>query len=161
MPSHQQAVKVGFGFRTMLPLPPPLQVDSSKQDRGEYGERLALYFFEHVKAMRLVEANWKTRSGPRGEIDLIVRDADILVFVEVRARSRDALVSGAFSLNRKKREVLERTFKTYMRELKKPPRHFRFDIVEVELPAYGCEGVGTLFYYPNVLLFRKDYRLVS
>ncbi len=144
----------------MLPLPPPLKVDSSKQERGEYGERLALYFFERVKGMQLVATNWKTPSGPRGEIDLIVRDGDILVFVEVRARSRDALVSGAFSVTRKKREVLERTFKTYMRGLKKPPRHFRFDIMEVELPPYGREGVGTLFYYPNVLLFRKDFRLV-
>jgi putative endonuclease len=144
----------------MLPLPPPLQVDSSIQDRGEYGELLARYFLERVKGMQLVASNWKTRSGPRGEIDLIVRDKHILVFVEVRARSRAALVSGAFSVNRKKREVLERTFKTYMRGMKKPPRHFRFDIMEVELPPYGCEGVGTLYYYPNVLLFRKDYRLV-
>jgi putative endonuclease len=142
-------------------LPPPLQVDSSKQERGEYGELLARYFLEQVKGMELVESNWKTHSGPRGEIDLILRDKDILVFVEVRARSRDALVSGAFSVTTKKRRILERTFKTYMRGMKPPPRHFRFDIMEVELPPYGREGVGTLFHYPNVLLFRKDYRLVN
>lgn len=141
----------------MLP-PPPLEANANKHKRGEYGEKLAAYFLVDVKQWQLIEANWQTRTRPRGEIDLVLRDDDILVFVEVRARSRDALVSGVFSVNLKKRKVLERTYKTYLRSMKPAPRHFRFDIIEVELPPFGKQGAGVLFHYPNVLLFRKDYR---
>jgi putative endonuclease len=139
--------------------PPPLAKDALKGDRGLYGELLATYYLTRIKELTLVESNWKTTSGPRGEIDLVMRDQAILVFVEVRARSRDALVSGAFSVRRKKRMILERTFKTYLRGMKPRPREFRFDIVEIDLPPFGREGVGILYHYPNVLLFKKDFRL--
>ena len=54
-------------------------------DIGSYGENLARKFLEK-KGFKLIEKNFKT---PRwGEIDLVMKDGDTLVFAEVRFRSR-------------------------------------------------------------------------
>ena len=53
---------------------------------GDAGERLALARLEAL-GYELVEANWRCREG---EIDLIMRDAATLVFVEVRTRRGEA-----------------------------------------------------------------------
>src|SRR5664279_234230 len=55
---------------------------------GELGERAAK---KHLKrlGLKFLTANFRT---PRGEIDLIFRDADCLVFVEVKTRSSDCLL---------------------------------------------------------------------
>ena len=59
---------------------------AAKDDLGRRGERLAE---NHLLARgyRLVERNWRCRQG---EIDLVVRDGDALVFVEVKTRSSTA-----------------------------------------------------------------------
>ncbi len=59
---------------------------AAKDDLGRRGERLAE---QHLLARgyRLVERNWRCRQG---EIDLVVRDGDALVFVEVKTRSSTA-----------------------------------------------------------------------
>ena len=46
--------------------------------------------------------NWRSKRNNRLEIDLIFKDDEILVFVEVRARSSTSLVSGYESINSKK-----------------------------------------------------------
>jgi putative endonuclease len=56
---------------------------AAKDELGRRGERLAE---QHLLARgyRLVERNWRCRQG---EIDLVVRDGEALVFVEVKTRS--------------------------------------------------------------------------
>jgi putative endonuclease len=59
---------------------------AAKDDLGRRGERLA----EHhllARGYRLIERNWRCKQG---EIDLVVRDGDALVFVEVKTRSGTA-----------------------------------------------------------------------
>lgn len=59
---------------------------AAKDELGRRGERLAE---RHLLARgyRLVERNWRCRHG---EIDLVVRDGDALVFVEVKTRTSTA-----------------------------------------------------------------------
>jgi putative endonuclease len=59
---------------------------AATDDLGRRGERLAE---QHLLARgyRLVERNWRCRQG---EIDLVVRDGDALVFVEVKTRTSTA-----------------------------------------------------------------------
>ncbi len=59
---------------------------AAKDDLGRHGEHLAE---QHLLARgyRLVERNWRCRHG---EIDLVMRDGDTLVFVEVKTRSSTA-----------------------------------------------------------------------
>ncbi|WP_166396602.1 YraN family protein [Rubrobacter marinus] len=54
----------------------------SRRATGELGESLALGYLVR-KGYELVERNYRTRHG---EIDLILRGEDVLVFVEVKAR---------------------------------------------------------------------------
>lgn len=59
---------------------------AAKDELGRRGERLAE---RHLLARgyRLIERNWRCRQG---EIDLVVRDGDALVFVEVKTRTGTA-----------------------------------------------------------------------
>jgi putative endonuclease len=72
-----------------LPGPPSkLRRDRRLKDKspGAWGEDLALrYLIQH--GYTLLDRNYRTR---RGEIDLIVRKDDILVFVEVKLRRQTA-----------------------------------------------------------------------
>lgn len=116
--------------------------------RGRLGERLAARFLRREKAFRIVTRNW--RNG-RDELDLVCRDGEVLVFVEVRARAAGARVSGYHSVTRRKRAALLRACRAYMRRLRRPPAHFRFDIVEVRL-SKDATG-GEVSHFANVPLF--------
>ena len=58
-------------------------VMAAKDDLGRKGEALAADFLEEA-GMQVVERNWRCSQG---EIDLVARDGDELVFVEVKTRS--------------------------------------------------------------------------
>ncbi len=83
-------------------------VQAHRQRLGQQAEWLALRHLEQA-GLKLLRRN--ARAG-RGEIDLILRDGDTLVFVEVRAREDGALVTAAESLSARKcakvRETAER-----------------------------------------------------
>ena len=55
----------------------------NKRDVGAVYERTALFYLEQ-KGYRIVETNFRCRAG---EIDMIARDGEYLVFVEVKYRS--------------------------------------------------------------------------
>ena len=96
---------------------------------GELGERAAK---RHLKrhGLKFLTANFRTQ---RGEIDLVFRDHDCLVFVEVKTRSSEEWVRPAAAVDQERRERLSRTGLDYLRLLKNPKIKFRFDIVEVLL----------------------------
>ena len=96
---------------------------------GREGERVARQYLEHFGLCFLV-ANYRYR---RGVIDLIFRDGEVLVFVEVKARSSDDWVRPATAVTLKKQQILSRTALGYLAELGRPRVPFRFDIVEVIL----------------------------
>ena len=59
-------------------------MSTSKEDKelGAKGEKAAAEFVERI-GMEVIERNWKGKSG---EVDLIARDDDALVFIEVKTR---------------------------------------------------------------------------
>ena len=93
----------------------------------------------------------------REEIDLVSRDGDVLVFVEVKARAAGALVPGYHAVDERKKRVLRRGIKTYLAQLSQKPATFRFDVVEVSLvadPAMKPE----ILHFENVPLFSKHFQ---
>lgn len=119
---------------------------------GGRGERAAEAYLRREKHFTVVQRNW--RHG-RDEIDLVCRDGEILVFVEVKTRAEHALVGGYAAVNRRKRRALSRVYRAYLAQLETKPRVFRFDIVEVE----HHEGVVTAVrHFANVPLFAPLYR---
>lgn len=97
--------------------------------RGELGERAARKHLQRL-GLKFLAANFRSE---RGEIDLVFRDDDCLVFVEVKTRSSENWVRPAAYVNARKRRLLTQTSLDYLRLLRNPPVKIRFDIVEVLL----------------------------
>lgn len=70
--------------------------------RGVAAERRACLHLE-AQGLRLITRNYRCRMG---EIDLVMQDGDAVVFVEVRSRGRNALVSAAESIDAHKQSRL-------------------------------------------------------
>lgn len=125
---------------------------------GDEGERLAADWLQRERGFQLVVRNWRNPADRREEIDLVCRDGEVLVFVEVKARAADALVPGYYAVTRRKKRILERAARTYLRSLRDRPRTFRFDIVEIGLPTDGTPAAPRILHFENVPLFPKHFR---
>jgi putative endonuclease len=118
---------------------------------GELGERAAR---KHLKrhGLKFLTANFRS---PRGEIDLVFRDRDCLVFVEVKTRSSEEWMRPAAAVDKERRGRLTRAGLDYLHLLKNPPVKVRFDIVEVLLQA---SAVREIRHLPNTFEMQKPYR---
>lgn len=67
----------------------------------------------------------------RYEIDIVARDGNCIVFVEVRSRCKNALCSGYFSVNKKKKLNIKIASRAYLTSLKNRELAHRFDIIEI------------------------------
>jgi putative endonuclease len=139
--SHVQRVARWLGCK---PLPPHLQA-------GQLGEKAAK---KHLRkqGLKFLTANFRT---DRGEIDLVFKDSDCLVFVEVKTRSSEAWGRPASAVNRERRQRLTRAALDYLQLLRNPPIKIRFDIVEVLLEA---ETVRDVRHLPNSFAMERPNR---
>ncbi|HUL52474.1 MAG TPA: YraN family protein [Opitutaceae bacterium] len=124
---------------------------------GPEGERRAAEHLAGREGYAIVARNWRNPRDPREEIDLVCRDGDVLVFVEVKSRASTALVPGFFAVNRRKKKVLRRAIHAYLTRLRDRPRTFRFDVVEVVTSAKAPPQV---LHFQNVPLFPKGYHVL-
>ena len=125
--------------------------------RGAEGERLAAAFLRGELGYEVVARNWRNPRDRREEIDLVCRDGEALVFVEVKSRAATARVPGFAAVNRRKRRVLRRAIHAYLTGLRIRPRTFRFDVAEV---ADGGEAKPVVRHFQNVRLFPKRYHVL-
>ena len=119
--------------------------------RGESGEQAAKKFLQR-SGLKFLTANFRSA---RGEIDLIFRDGDCLVFVEVKTRSSEEWTRPAAAVDARKRKLLSQTALDYLKLLKHPEVKFHFDIVEAML-AEGA--VREIRHLPNTFSLSKPYR---
>lgn len=101
---------------------------ADRRSRGRWAEDLAA---RHLTAHGLVcrERNFRSRYG---EIDLVMEDGEVLVFVEVRSRRGTGFLDPAESVDRSKRTRLARTADTWLRSRRTlPVPACRFDVVAV------------------------------
>lgn len=151
---------------------------------GARGEQAAAAWLARERGFEVIACNWRNPRDRRDEIDLVARDGEVLVFVEVKARAPGALVPGFYAVDARKKRVLRRTIQAYLAHLREKPRTFRFDIVEVatggaagDAPSAPERGkVGTsptgearsgatsarrgpeILHFENVPLFSKHFR---
>jgi putative endonuclease len=118
---------------------------------GQVGESAAK---KHLKRSGLKFLTKNFRSD-RGEVDLVFRDDDCLVFVEVKARSSEEWTRPAAAVNKERRGRLTRAALDYLRLLKNPQVKIRFDIVEVLLENGSVREVRHL---PNTFPMERPYR---
>ena len=115
------------------------------------GERAARKHLQK-QGLKFLTANFHSA---RGEIDLVFRDSDCLVFVEVKTRSSEDWVRPAASVNARKRRLLSQSGLDYLKLLKQPQVKLRFDIVEVLLSDGAVREVRHL---PNTFHLSPPYR---
>ncbi|MEP6662926.1 MAG: YraN family protein [Verrucomicrobiota bacterium] len=119
--------------------------------RGALGERAAKKHLQKC-GLKFLCANFRSA---RGEMDLIFRDADCLVFVEVKTRSSEDWTPSAAAVNARKRKLLSGCALDYLQLLKNPEVKMRFDIVEVLLKDGAVREIRHL---PNTFILSKPYR---
>ena len=91
---------------------------------GEKAEALAADFLA-ARGITIVERNFRRRCG---ELDLVARDGDTLVFVEVRLRTRNDFGGAAASITARKRARMAAAAGLYLARLRSTPP-CRFDAV--------------------------------
>ena len=123
---------------------------------GARGEQAAADFLATRHGFKVVARNWRSPRDRRDELDLVCRDGEVLVFVEVKARDEHALVPGYYTVNERKKRALRRAVHAYLGALAHPPRSFRFDVVEVSLRD---RLPPQCLHFENVPLFPKGYHV--
>lgn len=94
---------------------------------GAYGE-LAAASFLRASGCSVLRRNWRPVRG--GELDLVCRDGDCLVFVEVKTRTDGGHGGARRAVNARKRALIRQGAAEWLRQLPDPVL-FRYDIVEV------------------------------
>lgn len=99
---------------------------------GQIGEQHAKeYLNKH--GYDILELNWRCRSG---EIDIIAKDHDILVFVEVRTRkSKDRFGTASESVTYRKQKKVREIALIYLHFSRKHDQDLRFDVITIALDA--------------------------
>ena len=119
--------------------------------RGRIGEAAAKRQLQSL-GLKFLTANFRSE---RGEIDLVFRDGECLVFVEVKTRTAGGWVRPAGAVNARKRRLLSMTALDYLKLLPDRRVSIRFDIVEVLL----MEGkVSEIRHLPNTFALSKPFR---
>lgn len=100
---------------------------NARKTLGELGEKAALALLR-AKGFTLLSQNWRSGSY---EIDLVCRHGQELVFVEVRTRTGNSLVSPKESVNAAKQAKLLRAARMYLNQHNAWNQPCRFDVVSV------------------------------
>ena len=120
------------------------RLGSPRRTVGRRAEHRAQRFLKR-KGLRPLARNYARATG---EIDLVMLDGDVLVFVEVRYRGAGAWTTALDSVDRNKRSRLLRTAELYLGDHPEHRlRHIRFDVVAASRRNYGiaCEWIPDAF----------------
>lgn len=102
---------------------------TAKMTLGERGEDFAARHLRR-QGYKILVRRFKTHAG---EIDIVCRHKDWLVFVEVKTRKSDDYGTPSEAVTREKQKHMSKVALEYLRMLGNPKIHWRFDIVEVLL----------------------------
>jgi len=109
----------------------------TRQELGRLGEEIAVdYFRQH--GMLVLDRNWRPqRANLRGELDLVVRDEDTLVIVEVKTRRCLPFGTPAESVTRRKLRALHSLALAWLDQRQVHAPRMRFDVISITVPPAG------------------------
>lgn len=93
---------------------------------GSKGEDIAAEFLKQ-KGYKILKRNYTT---PLGEADIVAKDNNTIVFVEVKARSSNAFGQPFEAVNKRKQEKLKKVALYYLKH-NKIESHIRFDVISI------------------------------
>lgn len=123
----------------------------SNREFGALGERLAVEYLKK-KRYKILEKNYKNKLG---EIDVIARDGEEIVFIEVKTRPASPYLGGAVAVDARKQLHILRTAALYL-SAKKPKLQPRFDVLELEVDRTSGKLVR-VSHYENAFSQTEDY----
>lgn len=103
-------------------------MEQNKRKKGSDYEQAVGYYLEQ-QGYKILEYNFRCRTG---EIDIIAKDGEYLVFCEVKYRSSRAKGSPLEAVNRKKQQVIYQCAQYYMLTHGIGDVSCRFDVIGVE-----------------------------
>lgn len=107
---------------------------NDKQKLGKYGEDVATRFLLQ-KDYKIIERNFRCRQG---EIDIIAKDKEKLVFVEVKTRSNFNFGLPVEAVDRNKISHILKSAKVYLKLKNIKNTLIRFDVIEVYVLKNRC-----------------------
>jgi putative endonuclease len=106
----------------------------------------------------IVARNWRSPHDRRDEIDLVCRDGEVLVFVEVKARTAGGAGAGILCGGRGgKNGCCGGSAPPTCAAAAEKPRTFRLDVVEVEMPTAAAGGAPVILHFRKCPLFPKHF----
>ncbi|PIV21224.1 MAG: YraN family protein [Deltaproteobacteria bacterium CG_4_8_14_3_um_filter_45_9] len=106
-----------------------------KKELGKKGEEAALRFLKK-RGYRIIEKNYVCKMG---EMDIIAREKDTLVFVEVKTRTSTLFGPPQLAVNSSKQRQLSKVALNYLNEKRLKDVKARFDVVAILLGQKGEE----------------------
>jgi putative endonuclease len=88
--------------------------------------------FLRRQGYKILYRNFRARHG--GEVDIVCRDQDTLVFVEVKTRRGEQFGRPGEAVNLAKRKLISRGALAWLQLLDNPDSQARFDVVEIVVP---------------------------
>ena len=104
---------------------------------GQQAEQIALGYLS-TRGMQLVTRNYRVKQG---EIDLILRDQQTLVFTEVRYRKTIRFVTPEETVNFTKQQKIITTAQCFLSQYTRSYDYLRFDVVTI---------IGDLKHNPEI-----------
>lgn len=100
----------------------------NNQITGSNGEKMAIKFLEN-KGYKILESNFRLRGG---EIDIVARDQECLVFIEVKTRNSHEFGLPEEAITPAKINLLKRAALFYVIKAKWGSRPYRIDVVTID-----------------------------
>lgn len=108
-------------------------MNNPRQIFGNYGEQLAAAYLRE-QGYQLETANWHC---PHGELDLVMRQDALVVFVEVKTRHHTSTAPAFGSITPRKRERLIASAHAYLTAHELDDATWRIDVIAIAIPRKG------------------------
>jgi putative endonuclease len=115
-----------------------------KKRTGNYGEAVVCAYLRN-NGYEILEQNY---TKPFGEIDIIAKRNDVLVFVEVKTRRYNSMIRGVYAVDDQKRKKIIKTADAFLSEYE-DYNSVRFDVAEVTVTNSKIPALLELQYYKS------------
>ena len=112
---------------------------------GEEGEEMAAAFLSE-RGLKIVERRVRLS---RGELDIVARDGEEWVFVEVKTRSGGSRGSAVEAMGARKSARMARAVREYVSRHRLHDMPMRCDLVAIDV---GADGLPDISHYPSAIL---------
>ena len=119
---------------------------TNRQKIGILGERKAQAYLKR-RGYQILECNYRTKGG---ELDIIAKQQDCIVFVEVKTRTNEEYGTPADAVSVYKQRHMLKSARDYLLQFDRA-LECRFDVIEVVLKKQGLFWHATVNHLKNVM----------